>query len=651
MDIIHVARATIASAPLALLLGLLPGIGGAHAAERITRFHADIEVLADGSMTVVETIAVRAEGREIKRGIYRDFPTVYRGVLGRRTVGFEVLGVERDARPEPWFTQALSNGVRVYIGDADRMLDPGDYVYTIAYRTDRQLGFFDAHDELYWNVTGNGWAFPIERASADVRLPDSVPPAEIGVEAYTGPAGAREARYTAAVDAGGTARVESTAALAPGEGLTLVVTWPPGHLARPDLDARVSAYFTDNRALAIGAGGLLLLLVYYALAWLRVGRDPQAGIVIPRYEPPPGYSPAAMRFVSRMGYDHKTFASALVNLAVKGRLSIREADGDFVLAREDDGNVPTKGAAESAPGEAVLMRRLFAGARRVALERANHRTIKAAMDAHERSLGADYETRYFRINLGFTAVGIGVSLATLGVVLWRSPIPQGELAGAGFMVVWLTGWTFGVFMLSKLVVNTWRVGRGFSGTVTKLGLTLFALPFFAGEAMGLWFLARAAGPEVVVLALALVAVNWIFYELMKAPTLAGRRLLDVVAGFREYLRVAEGDELAMAGGPRRTPELFERYLPFAMALDVEQAWGEKFSDVIEAAELNGDYQQPEWYHGEGWDDGSPGSFAAALGSSLSASVASSSTAPGSSSGAGGGGSSGGGGGGGGGGGW
>ena len=112
---------------------------------------------------MVETIRVRAEGNQIRRGIYRDFPMRYRDRYGNRmVVDFELLGVERDGRPEPHFTETIANGVRINTGNDDFLPVPADITYTLRYRTTRQLGFFDAHDEIYWNVTGLGWAFPID---------------------------------------------------------------------------------------------------------------------------------------------------------------------------------------------------------------------------------------------------------------------------------------------------------------------------------------------------------------------------------------------------------------------------------------------------------------------------------------------------------
>lgn len=124
--------------------------------------------------------------------------------------------------------------------------------------------------------------------------------------------------------------------------------------------------------------------------------------------------------------------------------------------------------------------------------------------------------------------------------------------------------------------------------------------------------------------------------------------MDKIRGFRMYLDVAEREDLNRVKGPPLSPQLFESYLPAALALGVEQAWAERFADVFRMQAPN---YQPGWYAGPGWNVHNLGSFSSNLSSSFSSAISSSATAPGSSSAGGGGGSSGGGGGGGGGGGW
>jgi uncharacterized membrane protein len=144
------------------------------------------------------------------------------------------------------------------------------------------------------------------------------------------------------------------------------------------------------------------------------------------------------------------------------------------------------------------------------------------------------------------------------------------------------------------------------------------------------------------------------FYVLKAPTVQGRKVMDEIEGFKQYLGVAEEDRLNYLHPPEKTPELFERYLPYAVALEVENAWADRFAGVLAAAAAAG-VATAAWYAGDRFSDSDWGNFANRVGDSLASTVASASTAPGSSgngsSGSGGGGSSGGGGGGGGGSGW
>jgi uncharacterized membrane protein len=164
---------------------------------------------------------------------------------------------------------------------------------------------------------------------------------------------------------------------------------------------------------------------------------------------------------------------------------------------------------------------------------------------------------------------------------------------------------------------------------------------------------------MVIMAVLFALANGICIILLRSLTPAGREILDQIEGFKMYLSVAEKDRLNLENPPERTPELFEMFLPYALALGVEQKWSEQFADVLAAAG-QGPHQtrySPVWYQGDSWNQFGATSFAGALGGSLAGAISSASTAPGSSSGGdgggggGGGGSSGGGGGGGGGGGW
>ena len=224
---------------------------------------------------------------------------------------------------------------------------------------------------------------------------------------------------------------------------------------------------------------------------------------------------------------------------------------------------------------------------------------------------------------------------------------------AGLMSIWLSLWSIGTFALLFQTYSAWKeVLLGDSSLGDKGGAvfsTLFSLPFVGGWIFGFFALASATSVGGVFALILILGINALFFHLLKAPTLKGRSIMDELDGFKMYLSVAEKERMNMFNPPEKTPELFEEYLPWALALDVEQEWTEQFSTILEQAGEEQSGYSPTWYSSQ--RPFTSKSLASSLGSSLASTISSSSRAPGSSSGSGGGGFSGGGGGGGGGGGW
>ncbi len=616
--------------------------------ERIILFESDITINEDASMTVVEKIKVYADGQKIKRGIFRDFPTKYKDEYGNNiNIMFEVLEVSRNGNSESYHTENLSNGIRVYCGKSDFFLPAGNHTYTIKYKTNRQIGYFDKFDELYWNVTGNGWDFLIEKVKATVNLPQQVSRDDIKLYGYTGYVGSKGSDYTSKVIGTNKIVFETTTLMNSNEGLTIVVQLPKGILYEPSQNERMGYFINDNIQVVVGLIGILLLIFYYVVIWFKVGKDPAQGLIIPLYEPPSAMSPAAVRFVSEMGYDNKVFTSVIVSLAVKGYLTIQEEEKDYILVKgssskpltNDEASVLSKLGLSGEKGRKILE-----------LKQKNHSTLQAAIKSLKSSLKNSYERNYFITNRKYFFIGIAFSIVILAVSI------IGGSAEQVFILLWISIWSMGVSALLFAVFNAWKgvLNKG-RGKITALGgaifITIFSIPFVIGEIVGFYFLSEVSSP-LMILVIALVAlVNIVFYHLLKAPTLLGRKIMDKIEGFKMYLGVAENDQIYSMQEPEKTPELFDSFLPYALALGVENRWADKFSEILSSVSKESTTYKPGWYSGSSWSTLGATGFASSLSSSFSSTISSSSTAPGSSSGGSGGGSSGGGGGGGGGGGW
>ncbi|MCH9005634.1 MAG: DUF2207 domain-containing protein [Proteobacteria bacterium] len=547
--------------------------------ERILSFHSDVRVFTDGMIEVTETIQVRAEGNQIRRGIYRDIPVEYRDRLGNKyEISIEPLSVLRNDMPESFHTVRSRRDIRTYFGRSNYLIEPGLHTYRYRYRANRMLGFFEQHDELYWNVTGNRWAFPIDNVSATVTLEFDAPRDAILVEGYTGRSGSRAQDYSGHVDEAGVVHFSGNKPLPAAHGLTIVVGWPKGMVVEPTQVQRIGWLLSDNRNLLVAIIGFILTLAYYVPVWRKYGKDPEEGVIVTRYKPPPNFSPASLRYIRQMYYDDKTMTAAIVSLAVKGYLQIKKKGGTHSIIKKGSGSI----RAALAAGEREIYIALFEDDDVVTLKQFNHELLGAARSAHKQSLKDDYKRNYFRTNGGLNIPAIIIVLVS--------------------------------------TVLSLQVGSGPTALVIVTIILMFSTMVF-------------------------------FAIIMKRPTLRGRQLLDAMLGFKDFLEVAEKDELNLRNPPDKTPELFEEYLPFALALDVDQQWSERFASLLASIrEPNGNSYSPSWYDGR-WNALKLSKTTSSLASGLNSAISSSVTPPGSSSGGGGGGFSGGGGGGGGGGGW
>jgi len=658
------------------LVALVPA-EESRADERILDFQGQVECFEDASIRVEEQIKVRSEGNEIRHGIYRDI--LLRNWEGRPSE-IEVLNAALDETPVQARSKSLAQGVRIYLGDPNRELPPGTHVFALTYRMSNQLGNLPDRDEIYWNVTGNDWAFPIDRASCLVLPPQGAGPVEnLHVSAYTGIRGTRGADFTKEFTDKGL-RFVTRRTLEPGEGLTVAVGWQKGLVTFSQKSSRNSGWL----AFTVGMG---LVLAYYLAAWFFSGRDAPMGIVTPLFELPASVTPAEARRINRMGLDMGALPAELVDLAVKGILRIEERGGEFTLSLERSPNL------SGLPGhQKALVTSLLAIARdssrkveslrtaarqkgffgklarmslkmgnipetpslpegrvELPLTRSQSSGLQSAWAEFRKSLELKQASReLFSKNTGKWVLGLVGSFLALGAMFYAN-YPDGFIGGGGaFLALWISFWTIGVVFLVFVDCVVWKKlfeAPSISRTILAVFMTLFSVPFLAAEVFVLYQLARISyTPILQQLVPAMVTVFGavtLFKVLLKRYSAEGQILRAQVEGYRLYLSMAEEGPLRTLAAPSPSPELFERHLPFAMALEVEEAWAGRFADQLGSA------YTPDWYRGSsfagraGFVGGFSGAFSGAVSSASSTS----------SGGSGGGGSSGGGGGGGGGGGW
>lgn len=552
--------------------------------EEIVSYDVTIRVEADGWMEVTEEIRVRALGDRIRRTIYRDFSATFPpgGPPGRVKPPFELVRARRDGSPEPWVLMRRG-GPGVRIGDPSGLYFPGEHTYSLTYRTSRWIDIEDDRARLRWSVVGMGWSFPIRSASVRVRLPDRddrVGKVDVTMAGWTGPAGPGDGSVLTGLepdaDSGSVAVFRTVRPMPPGEDMTVRLTFP-AEVVSALLPPKQAPWvrlawrpYTDTAVV------VLFLLAFFLLVWAVDGRDPPARPVTVQYEPPDGLSPAAVGYLDHRGYDQRHMTAVLMSLARQGVLEIEERDDRKWTVRRI-GPMPP----DITPDERSVLDKLLPDPDALVILGISHRRIWRARRALRKELKRRFQTRFFVTNRHWSVLGFVLSLVGFAGLAWqsRSVVPP-HVWG---LVVGLLVATMVTGRLLTRGYRAWRIDLAeMSPRPSLLAASVFPVLSLVPLAV-LGVLARdlyqAISPHLLVAILALSAINAVFFEILERPTPAGQEMLDHVEGFKRFLTATEEDRVRRLSS-EESQDLFDRLLPYAVALGMENRWAALFGSAM-----------------------------------------------------------------------
>ena len=562
--------------PLVILL-LIFGTASVSAQQRsytIDRFDAHIRVNRDASIDVTETITASFVGSY--NGLYRTIPVEYRTSNGLNwTLGVALQSAKDNAGSDlrtEYSRQAHYIKYKIWVPGASN----ATRTIVLRYHATNGLRFFEEHDELYWNVTGDEWDVPIQSASAEIELPANTP--GVRAIAFNGVYGstARDAKVT--VD-GDVIHIAMEKGLGYHEGLTAVVGWNKGVVTAPSAAAKVVAALRSNWPLFIP----IVVFGFAFLSWWRRGRDPRQRPIAVQYEPPKGMTPAEAGTLLDNSADMRDITATLIDLAVRGKLRIEERQNPKLLG-------------------------LFGGGTEYTL----HRLMTG-------DTLAPHETQVF--DGVFDGRGNDVDMSDLKNEFYKELPPIRDA------------------IYDALTTNGYYRNRPDKVKNNWMGAAVAAGLIVGGGGTYLSKLTLLTPIPFVIAGILSALILIVFAQVMPARTESGARALEQVLGFEEFLRRVESENLkrVIIGHP----ELFDKYLPYAMAFGVEKQFARAFEGIYT--------EPPRWYVGPSVMNFNVGHFSSSMShlSSVAGTTMSSSPRSSSGSGFGGGGGSGGGGGGGG----
>jgi uncharacterized membrane protein len=488
---------------------------------RITNFASSMQVAPDGTTTVRENLTVSFEGEF--HGIYRDIPIQYPGPHGSNyTLFLTVTGVTDGQGNKLKYDSSVQGDFRhlkIYIPDAVNTTKVVDISYTVK----NAVRWFDDHDELYWNVTGNDWPVPIDSAMAIILFPPNAANNLRG-QAFTGVYGS-EGRDATTVVNGNVVKVSTNSALEMREGLTADVYITKGVLTQPS-QLTFALWFLRSNVIVLLPLWAFVVMFFF---WWTKGRDPKADVsVAPMYDPPKDMTPAEVGALLNDAVHPRDITSTLVDLAVKGYLKIEEVESKMLAFSHRDYTFhslkPQDSWSSLQAHERVMLNNMFAGVRdEIQLSQLRNKFYVAIPTIKEDILA--------------------------------------QLRGKGM----------------------YSVDPDSAHAYVFIGVLLTALPFVLVQVLKIADVFASIGMVILAGLISLIIV-FLFARIMPAKSLKGVRTKVEILGLQEFIQRVDSDRLKTM-----PPDTFEKILPYAMALGIENHWAKAFAGLMQ--------NPPTWYVG------------------------------------------------------
>jgi len=463
-----------------------------------------------------------------RHGIYREIPFKYRDELGKTMeTPLKVLSVT-DGSGKSWKYKADRTGHVINIRIGDaNKYVSGSQTYVITYQVENAILFLGDHDELYWNVTGNDWKAPIRGASADVILSVKSKSKDLWAAGYEGRYGSKEECSYETYDNGG--KFFTKRNLNVGEGLTIAFGWDKALVFPP------SSWKRFLWAIDLKENWVFLFpffsLIYMVNLWYQKGRDPRVReSVAVMYEPPK--------------FDKRPLTPAEVGTLIDEKLDPRDITSSIV-------------------GLAVK------GYIKIEETRKEGWIVDKTDYFLKKVKEPDADLGPFEIELMKSLFPVylpGILVSDLKNKFYTNLDELKKIL-------------YGELIRKKYFVSNPEKVRKFYGVIGILIMVFgsFALALLTPFSVGRSILASIL-TGVPVLA---------FARFMPVKTRSGASTYMDILGFQEFMNRAEKDSLERMGDK----DLFSKFLPYAIALDVADNWAKAFEGIYQ--------EPPDWYASSG----------------------------------------------------
>jgi uncharacterized membrane protein YgcG len=372
-----------------LFLSLLFGshLAASHPEEYIENFKCEIHLQTNGKIHVSEEIIVNSQDIDIQRGIVRLIPTKPKtSYRFSDTIDLKILEVYRNGSKEDYRIVNNKLGIEIHIG-SNKKIEKGWHTFKIIYEADRVIRGSYGYDELYWNVTGSSWDFPIANAQAVVHLPFGANP--LKKHAYTGRYGETKKGYQLDQHEN-VLNFKTTKPLQKKAGLTIYVSWPKGYVTSYVPNSTFT--FINHIALHIFLAPLFIILLinfYYIRKIKKITKSKTFNKRKFSKNPPENLSPAEISYLYHMEFKIEALISTILDLHIRGYIVIsKESDKHFKISKNYSELIGLSNR------ELFLLNELFKESNAITIDEKNRTELKKVLKYFNYHLKIHFKTKF-----------------------------------------------------------------------------------------------------------------------------------------------------------------------------------------------------------------------------------------------------------------
>lgn len=485
----------------------------------------------------------------------------------------------------------------LYIGEKNKTLTPGYYNYEIKYETAGQISFFEEYDELGWNVNGESDR-PVDLVSCEVHLPKN---AEIiSYRCYTGVYGSTDSDCTSESESNGVFRA-SASNLQPNEMMTVYVGFEKGVVNEPVVkETAFSRFLSWLDKMGLWFMNLIIivpLFFYYITTWRKHGKDLPKPIAIPQFTPPNDISPASTGMIYDEAFDLSLISTSIINLAVKGFLRIEEIERKviFSFGKKQYKLVKLKDGDSSLPSEeALVMRDLFAESDEISLGEKYNSKVQTMLISYQMDLQLQHKNTLAEgQNLKFRIIPWVVLILYLVLLFYyvRNVPLEFFVTFAIFAIPTYVLMAFILIIISSIRKQKQKKLNSISLSLALIVGVIGLFSYHPSYQFSSTALAVFIGAPVILIG------HMLYSYLIVRPGKKKLQMQADIEGLKMYINLAEEKQMQFFNPPKVTPEIFEKLLPYAIALKTEKVWGDKFEKMLLQSMQSVDSYAPVWYSG------------------------------------------------------